>query len=379
MNLDLKSYWLESLLVLLALIAYLSGMHQLELRAEEPRRALVSMEMVASGDYIVPQTYGMRYLNKPPLHNWCIAALYKVGGEYQDWMVRLPGVLSLLIIAFLIFYFLSRNGQKEAAFPSALIFLTFGDLLYYGSVNAGEIDLLYSLLIFAQTLGVYKILKGRLLQGYLLAYGFCALAVLTKSIPAILFLGLTLLVVMVLERSLKKIFTWQHAIGIIVFSVMIAGYYYAYGQRGDLDILLANILQQGQDKNTLSQERYNAFLHFLEYPWIFVRIGLPWTLGLLLLIRKDVRSLVWNDRITQFMVLFILANVWVYWFIVANKIRYSYPFYPPLAIIFGYLVIALPVLKRRIRVMYWVMAIMLIGKDWHEFHPFAQDAKRRNE
>jgi 4-amino-4-deoxy-L-arabinose transferase-like glycosyltransferase len=362
MNIDVKSFWLETLLVGLALVAYLSGMTQLELRAEEPRRALVSMEMVESGEYVVPHTYGMPYLYKPPLQNWCIAGLYKLGGAYRDWMVRLPGVLSLLIIAFLMFYFLYRNGHKEAAFPSAFIFLTFGDLLYYGSVNAGEIDLLYTLFIFAQTLGVYKIYKGKLLQGYLLAYIFCALAVLTKSLPAILFLGLTLLVLVPLERSVKKIFTWQHALGILVFSAIVAGYYFAYAQRGDLDILLANILQQGQDKNTLAQERYNAVLHVLEYPWIFIRIGLPWTLGLFLIIRKDVRSLVWNDKLMQFMLLFVLANVWIYWFIVANKIRYSYPFYPPLAIILGFLAIALPLLKKRIRVIYLVIGLMLIGR-----------------
>ncbi len=41
---------------------------------EEPRRALVAMEMMYSGDYIHTTIHGAAYYNKPPLFNWLVVA-----------------------------------------------------------------------------------------------------------------------------------------------------------------------------------------------------------------------------------------------------------------------------------------------------------------
>ena len=68
--------WAPALLALTALSlawVYLYGIRSNPARWEEPRRCLVAMEMIASGDYIVPTVMGETYLKKPPLYNWLIA------------------------------------------------------------------------------------------------------------------------------------------------------------------------------------------------------------------------------------------------------------------------------------------------------------------
>ena len=78
---------------LLLLIGFFSSLNTLELRAEEPRRAVVAMEMYYSGDWIVPKIHGWNYYNKPPLFNWVVALHYTLFGTTTEWVVRLPSCL----------------------------------------------------------------------------------------------------------------------------------------------------------------------------------------------------------------------------------------------------------------------------------------------
>ena len=52
---------------------YTYGVAGNPLKWEEPRRCLVAMEMIHSGDYVVPRLLGELYLNKPVLQNPLIA------------------------------------------------------------------------------------------------------------------------------------------------------------------------------------------------------------------------------------------------------------------------------------------------------------------
>ena len=60
----------DHLMVLVIFLLLLCGIFllpaQLQLRSEEPRRAIVAMEMIFSGDYLQPQLNGWPYYNKPP-------------------------------------------------------------------------------------------------------------------------------------------------------------------------------------------------------------------------------------------------------------------------------------------------------------------------
>jgi 4-amino-4-deoxy-L-arabinose transferase-like glycosyltransferase len=57
---------------------YSASLNIVELRGEEPRRAIVAMEMDITGEYVVPKINGWNYYNKPPLFNWVLAGLFQI-------------------------------------------------------------------------------------------------------------------------------------------------------------------------------------------------------------------------------------------------------------------------------------------------------------
>ncbi len=69
----------------------------MEPRGAEARRALVTFEMMQNGDMMKPYLHGHPYFNKPPLYNWVLAFFFTAFGSMSEWVLRLPGVLSLVL------------------------------------------------------------------------------------------------------------------------------------------------------------------------------------------------------------------------------------------------------------------------------------------
>ncbi|MEW6440266.1 MAG: hypothetical protein AB1640_04950, partial [bacterium] len=132
-----------ALAVLALLWIYAYRMSANPLTWEEPRRCLVSMEMIERGDYLVPRLLGEIYQNKPPLQNWLLVLF---AGNRLDrvgpFPLRMISILSVAGIALLLAS-LSAGGRFGCpAWAPALIFLTMGIVLQYG--RSGEVDSLFS-------------------------------------------------------------------------------------------------------------------------------------------------------------------------------------------------------------------------------------------
>jgi 4-amino-4-deoxy-L-arabinose transferase-like glycosyltransferase len=65
----------------------------------EGRRIQIALEMLRSGDWLVPTLGGEPTWAKPPLHYWVLAAMSQWLGP-THWALRLPSVLSVLVAAF---------------------------------------------------------------------------------------------------------------------------------------------------------------------------------------------------------------------------------------------------------------------------------------
>lgn len=82
--------WRDALLLAAILILSLIGIGGYGLyEPHEAHFAGVGREMVTRGDWITPHLNGDRYLTKPPLLYWSIAASYKLFG-FSEWAARLP-------------------------------------------------------------------------------------------------------------------------------------------------------------------------------------------------------------------------------------------------------------------------------------------------
>jgi len=66
------SLLLSLCLVILIALLYLPYLGHTPLIQEEPRRAIISQNMMDSGDYFVPILDNRIYTAKPPLFNWMI-------------------------------------------------------------------------------------------------------------------------------------------------------------------------------------------------------------------------------------------------------------------------------------------------------------------
>ena len=80
---------------------YLPGLGALDLKGEEPRRALPAIHMLRSGDWLVPRVGAAPYLSKPPLLNWLIAISFRLGGIHE-WTARLPSALAVLALGLVV-------------------------------------------------------------------------------------------------------------------------------------------------------------------------------------------------------------------------------------------------------------------------------------
>src|SRR5260221_2209084 len=78
---------------------YLPGLGSVELKHEEPRRALPALHMLASGDWLVPRVGSIPFLRKPPMLHWLIALSFLATGTKSEWTVRLPSALATLALA----------------------------------------------------------------------------------------------------------------------------------------------------------------------------------------------------------------------------------------------------------------------------------------
>jgi 4-amino-4-deoxy-L-arabinose transferase-like glycosyltransferase len=317
------------LTVVLLLAAFLSGMQVLELRAEEPRRAVVAMEMYLGGDYIVPHLHGWVYYNKPPFFNWLMALCFWLTGSSHEWVVRLPGLVSFWATAVLLFLVVRRQLGQQVGIFASLFFLTGADLLFYGSVNTGEIDLFFGLLVFLQAWVVFHFSrKGDYLAMFVSAYGLTAVAFLTKGMPALVFQAITLLAWLGWMRRLRLLLSWQHLAGVGCFVLPLAIYFLAYAKQAAPLPYLVNLLKDATQRSALEGSMATILLNLLRFPLNLVAVLLPWSLLAWFALRRDIWTQMRREPLLEFMVVYTMANIAVYWLSPDVRNRYVYPFFP---------------------------------------------------
>src|SRR6516164_5672965 len=130
--------WEALLLTGIVSTIYFARLPDMSVRGEESRWATVAMEMLRTGDWVVPRQQGAPFLSRPPLGSWLIALTTMVRGDCDVWTVRLPTVLATLLTSLLVYgysrVFLSRLG----AFTAALAYATMGQVLQLGRVAESE-------------------------------------------------------------------------------------------------------------------------------------------------------------------------------------------------------------------------------------------------
>ena len=301
---------------------------------EEPRRTEVAMEMILNNNYVVPTINDIYYYNKPPVHNWMLAATFQLFNTHSEFAARSTTVISFLLLGLLVFIVTRKLVSEETAWLAMIFTLTTGDIFYRFSLLA-EIDVFYSLIVFLQGISIIYFWKRKnLWLLFIFSYIFCALGFLTKGPTSLAFQVFSILGWAIGFGQFKKIFSIQHISGILVFALVIAAYFLSYSAYNDPLLFISKLLAESSEKTISTGIQLDYLLKWINFPLMFLQVILPWGI-LLLLINKSYLSYLKNDEVLKFCLIFIVANIWIYWLSPGTRPRYLYPFVPFVMIILG--------------------------------------------
>lgn len=313
-------YVIVGILAVPALFVHLGMVPFIE---DESIRALVALEMRLKADYLVPTLNDSLYFAKPPLYNWILNAFYSLTGEISEWSSRLPTVVAAIAMSLLVYrsskpYFKDRH----TAILAGLMWPTCGRVLFYDSF-LGLIDIAYSLVVYGLFIVVWQYgREHRWLSLYAGAYLLAAIAYLLKGIPIIVFLPCTFLAFAWVHRSWRWLIQPAHLVGLAIGVAIVGGYYYLYAEAAPVSRSLGGLSQQATMRTPLSHDVVAVISHVFTYPFEYIYHYLPWTLFLLLLIRRDVMKRLRDQPFFHYAAVLFMANILVYWISPGTYARY---------------------------------------------------------
>lgn len=303
------------------------------LSADEPIRALVAGDMMINGHYVAPKMNGRFYVNKPPLYNWILILFFKLFQSFDEYVVRLPSILSLLTFGWVVFTITKRKLQDvKLAWVLGIATITGGNLWIY-SAYLGHIDVTYSLVSFLQMYALYYYgEKGLWRKAFIFSYALAAVGFMMKGLPTVVFQGISLLVVLILNKSFKKIWSLQHILSTLLFIVPIGTYLYAYSHYADINKLLSTIVTESSSRTVTEKSFLDSVSHLFVFPFRYLLDILPWGFSVLILFRKDARQYIWSNNFLKTSLLLFAFNIIIYWLSPDYRARYVFMLTPFLLI-----------------------------------------------
>lgn len=309
-------------------IVFNQNLGLMPLLADEPTRALVSLEMILRNNYIFPTLGNEAYLNKPPLFNWILAGVMYFIKDYKEWHLRLISVVPFFVIAIIHYSIIAKEVNKKVALWSSLAFLTCGRILFYDSMMA-YIDPLFSLVIILNTYWIFIQSRKELsLRFFILSYVLCVLAFFLKGLPALSFQACTLVAICIYRGKFKSLISLNHLTGISTFLLFAAIYYYEYAAYSNTSTLFSNIISQSSQRTPIATGIKDSLIHFVQFPVQFILDFSPFSFFIVFAFRKNTLSLLKENEFIFLSFLFIASNIWLYWISAETRARYLFMFLP---------------------------------------------------
>ena len=315
-------------LIVLYILSVTINLGYFELAGEEPRRAIISLEMLKSGNYFKPTQMGWDYYNKPVLFNWILCGFMGLTNSSSEFTLRIPSLVFFLAWAFCHYGISKKFLPKNIALLSGFFMLTSADIFFYGLANGAEIDIFYSFVVYLQAISVfYFFIRKDWSKLYVISYLCCAIGFLTKGFPSLVFQVLTLVSICHYSKSIKVLWRPAHLLGIFGFFFLVGTYFFFYSKHNSPQRLLVNLLNESLIKSGVGEYSNQLFEKAVEYPFLLFKLLAPWSL-LFLFFNKAIWKEAIKNPFVKFSFLFIVYNIWVYWLTGQPKARYVYMFVP---------------------------------------------------
>ena len=187
---------------------------------DEGRYSEIPREMSATGDWVTPRLNGIKYFEKPPMQYWATAVAYSVFGV-TEWTARLWACALAFLCIPLVYAFARHLYQSHTAAVAAAAMLAINP--YFAIV--GQINILDSGFCFFLVASAFAFLRARSSASepsaerrwMVLSALALALAVLSKGIAALVLVGGTVVIHMLVTRDLRSWRRWYLGTTVPVF------------------------------------------------------------------------------------------------------------------------------------------------------------------
>ena len=320
-----------ALLLVFSGIVYGGRLTDLTIRGEESRRALVAVEILRSGDWIVPRLQDELYFSRPPLQNWLIAIGGQIRGQIDVWAIRWYSCIATMLTGVLIYFYSRAILGRTASLVAGLSFLTSLQVLELGRL--GETEALFTLLISASLMLWHM---GELKQWshwyqWLLAFTLAAIATLTKGPQAPTYFAACIGLYLLVTRQWRRLYELPFLCGIAVYALVVGAWLVPYGMMAGWDsvpkIFMDNVALQFSRQTT-----WDLVVHMVTYPIEVLVCLLPWSPFLLSYFQKSFRDYLRPyRRALLFCGLTVLVTFPSVWLVPGARARYYMPIYPFIA------------------------------------------------
>jgi 4-amino-4-deoxy-L-arabinose transferase-like glycosyltransferase len=289
----------------------------------------VARGMWESRDFVTPYVDGVRFLDKPPLMYWVMAASYEVLG-FSDWAGRLPFALATVGAALLLGRAGEDEGEKAGGLLGALSFgLCLGTFLLTRTIQPDTLLVLFLTLAFGSFLSWYR--TGRRGAGLTFHLALAG-AVLSKGLVGLVLPVGSVVLFLLSEGRLRRLLDLELVSGLPLF-VLLTSPWFALCASRNPGFLRRFFLEEHVLRFFGAREPHDYASLSIPLFWLFVLVFLlPWTPLLprvLGLVRGERgRSLV---RLSASWALFGLAL-----FSLSSRLEhYAFAFLPPLCLLLG--------------------------------------------
>lgn len=156
------------------------------LDSSDAGHAEAAREMLQTHDWVILHINGVRYLEKPPLQYWLVAASYAVFGV-TAFATRLPLALAITGLVLMVYFFARRWLGERAGFYAGLIMCTLPGVFLFTRIMIPEA--IYALFFTGAFYLFLRAWQGTISprKGYWGAAALIALSVLTRSLIGVVF------------------------------------------------------------------------------------------------------------------------------------------------------------------------------------------------
>ncbi len=305
------------------------------MRGEDSRRATIALEMMDTGDWIVPRQQGVPYLSRPPVHSWTMAGLAYMRGELDYWAIRLPSVAGVLGMVLVVYAVGVMTLGNPPALVGAAAMASLPQVLEMG--RTGETDPMFSFLVSSSMLLWFVGYSKNWPRGVVwsLGYALAALATLTKGIQATpYFVGATWLF-LICRRDWRWLFSWGHLAGLVTWVIVFGAWALPFVNMMSW-ASLGEVFKRDSRDQFLDTSVQRYLRQMVTMPGRIAGSVLPWLALLGVLWFKPARQWVARQTPLVSFILIAMAVAWpTVWLSPTSQNRHYMPLYPCMALLFA--------------------------------------------